>query len=83
MIRHIPYSLVRDFCRALGHEPEDVREIRLRAPGREAEIILYARNEEGAKHLDGDGYLATRTYTLPIEAIEIEEDELEAEGSEK
>lgn len=77
MIRHIPYPLVRDFCRALGHEPDDVREIRLRAPGREAEITLYARTLEGGKYLDEDGYLATRTYTLPIEALDLEEDELE------
>jgi len=66
--RSVPYAVVETFLRELGiEEPGYVREVRLRAP-RTIEVLLYARDLDGAKFIGDDG-VALEGTTIHIETL--------------
>ena len=68
MKRAVPYAAVKAFLEALELEPAFVREVRVRAP-RSIEVLVYARNADGDKHLGDAGGVALEARTLHIETL--------------
>lgn len=68
MTNEVPYELVRHICEALDFAPENVRQITFRARERSVEVLFYALDEEGAKHLGARG-VVLEAVTFPIERV--------------
>jgi hypothetical protein len=73
MKRSVPYAAVEAFLEELELVPQFVREVRIRAP-RTIEVLVYAPNEDGDKHLGSGGGVALEARSIHIETLADEPD---------
>lgn len=69
----VPFQVVRDLCERFGFDSQNVRQITFYARTRVVEVLAYALDEEGSKHLGSRG-VVLEAVTFPIERI-VREDE--------